>query len=327
MNSEILIDYLTISFKSNKIPFLIDYFHLPENQFEMGYGTLHYKHGLYIPGINLRWNEDIMGNITNTCIELSGKGCRLIEALNSEFQWLDLFDLLQFDLISSQCSISRIDIALDIKSHPVISAKLVQNYARAHLYVSKSKSLPLLKSERETTTYFGSNKSNRILRVYDKAQEQGIPDLNWTRFELQCRDDCAFSVVMAILGSREIGPAALGQISGFIRFVEPKLGYQDIIANNHAARDLETASWWLDILDQISATKKITRPKPEFTIENVIRYVEKQTAASLATYIIAHDGDPAALLDTASMAELKPRHKAALLQLQKEYNELNNIKE
>lgn len=327
MTSEILIDYLTITFKSNKIPFLIDYFHIPEHQLVTGYGSLHYKHGLYIPGINLRWNEDVLGQITNTCIELSGKGCRLVEALNPDFQWLDLFDLLQFDLISSQCAITRIDIALDIKSHPIISAKLVQNYARARLYVSKSKSLPLLKSVRETTTYFGSNKSNRILRVYDKAQEQGIPDLNWTRFELQCRDDCAFSVVMAILGTREVGPAALGQISGFIRFVEPKLGYQDIIANNNAARDLETASWWLEILDQISATKKIMRPKPEFTIENVIRYIEKQTAASLATYIIAHDNDPAALLDTAATAELKPRHKAALLQLQKEYGELNNIKE
>lgn len=322
MTTEIIIDYLTITWQSDKISFIIEYFKIPKNELQEGYGTLNYKAGYYIPGCNIRWNYNEYGSISDCCLELSGKGCRLIESLNTDFDWIDFFQIIHFDLLSGQAHIARIDLALDIKDHPIISAKLISNYARAGLYISKSKTLPLIESLRREVVYFGSSKSNRMLRVYNKALEQCLPDTNWTRFELQCRNDCAYSIVMTILGANDIGNAYISTLYSFIRFIEPVKGYLKVISDKHHNR-LQTAIWYHDIIQDIKPISKITKPKQDYTYQRLLKYIEKATPTSLKTFILTHDGDLTDVLSMISSAELRPDQIQLLRELGKEITEIS----
>ncbi len=53
------------------------------------------------------------------------------------------------------------------------------------------------------TAYIGSRKSEKFLRIYDKAAEQGLPDRKWTRFELEIKGDAAKEVAIQVAALKE----------------------------------------------------------------------------------------------------------------------------
>jgi len=65
------------------------------------------------------------------------------------------------------------------------------------------------------TAYIGSRKSEKFLRIYDKAAEQGLKDRKWVRFELEFKSDAAKAAAhhFGLLGDAE----RPGYIKGLIR--------------------------------------------------------------------------------------------------------------
>ena len=123
-------------------------------------------------------------------------------------------DLLKW-AINQGGRISRIDLAIDVfdvEINPIELAKCarvkdVPGTARKWSYVKGH--------DGGTTAYLGSRKSERFLRIYDKAAEQGRSDILWTRFELELKSDSARAAGahFALLGENERG----GYIKGLIK--------------------------------------------------------------------------------------------------------------
>lgn len=93
--------------------------------------------------------------------------------------------------LENQGRISRLDLAIDVfdvKIDPIALAKSERvksepGTARKWSYIQGH--------DGGTTAYIGSRKSERFLRIYDKAAEQRRAGELWTRFELELKSDSA----------------------------------------------------------------------------------------------------------------------------------------
>ncbi len=76
---------------------------------------------------------------------------------------------------------SRIDLAIDLYNYDIASYNIIDigNRKSAYFYDRKGKL---------ETIYSGSMKSNKYIRIYNKAVEQKLKDIDWWRFEIQLRD-------------------------------------------------------------------------------------------------------------------------------------------
>lgn len=315
---KILIDDLSISFKFNCISTLCDIlnFNLSDG---VPMRTRHYSDGLYFNGALIAWNTDVMGQVTDTFLDCSGKGCRYIEQVNDrKFDWFSFLNTFDDKIRSRESHISRIDIALDLEDEEVSYAK-IQKYTMNGMYVCKSKVLPDVRLMRTENIYFGSPRSDRLLRIYNKALEQGLPDTYWIRLEFQLRDDCATSWYLNWCEHHhmEIGALYKGVMIDFLRFVTPPKGsnIEQIKINRHQGR-LPTAPWWDKLMEGAERIPQLYLPGNDYTLEKLEKYLKKQTYSSLKTYAIAHDGDLTSLIDGVSHAKLNVRQKQILEQLE-----------
>ena len=315
---KILIDDLSISFKFDCIPILFEQLGLtPAEGVPMR--TRHYSDGLYFNGVLVAWNTDILGTVTDTFLDISGKGCRYIEQINDrKFDWFSFLHNFDTQIRNSDSHISRIDVALDLENEEVPYEKF-QKYTMNQLYVCRSKVLPDVRLMRTENIYFGSPRSDRLLRIYNKALEQGLPDTYWIRLEFQLRDDCATSWYLNWCAHHhmEIGALYKGVMIDFLRFVVPPKGVsiEEIKKNRHQNR-LETAPWWDKLMDGAERIPQLYLPGKEYTLERLEKFLEKQTYSSLRTYAIAHDGDLSELIEGVSHAKLNTKQKQILQQLE-----------
>lgn len=76
---------------------------------------------------------------------------------------------------------SRLDLAIDLYNYEIYTYNIIDigNRKSAYFYDRRGK---------VETVYSGSNKSNKYIRIYNKAVEQKINDIDWWRFEIQLRD-------------------------------------------------------------------------------------------------------------------------------------------
>lgn len=105
--------------------------------------------------------------------------------------------------IDHGCKITRMDLAIDVKEQYISPDELF--YApRLKVSTGKPKQENFNKGkERGFTIYVGSRSSEKFMRVYDKAAEQGLPDdVLWTRFELELKGDAALSAARTLFGMK-----------------------------------------------------------------------------------------------------------------------------
>lgn len=272
--------------------------------------TKFYNCGEYFDGVLIAYNRDVDGTVTDTFLDVSGKGCRTIEQLNNlDFDWRAFLMRYSSDFYNRLANISRIDIACDLEDDEVSFDK-IRKYSENELYVCKSKVLPKIIYKREECIYFGSEKSDRLLRIYNKALEQNLNNTYWLRLEFQLRNECAMSWFLNWQKQSDVGKLWQGVMKDFLRFVAPPKGadIEDIRRNRHQGR-LPTASWWEDILGGAERVRQLYLPGEEYTLARLEHYLEKQTYSSLKTYAIAHDGDLSKLLDGIKHVELNPKQK------------------
>lgn len=311
---KILIDTLSVSFNYDNVARLLELLSL--NFFDgLDMRNKHYSFGRYFSGVLIAWNTDVLGQIVDCFLDISGKGCRYIETINSDFHWFSFLNLFDSDFKSGNSHISRIDVALDLLDSEIPFEKF-QKYTLNELYVCRSKCLPKVVMMREETIYFGSSSSDRMLRIYNKALEQNLPDTYWIRMEFQLRNDCAMSFYLNWCLHPDIGFLYRGMLVDYLRFVSLPIGtkIEDIKRNRNQGR-LPTAPWWDKLIDGVDRISQIYLPGEVYTLSKLEHYLAKQTYSSLKTYAIAHDGDLSALIDGISHACLNARQLGLLDEL------------
>lgn len=197
---QILIDYLTMTSKIHSLQEIMDMLGVHGVEFEHIRSFLGYRNCLYYDGIRLHWTDT--DDLYEVCVDLSGKGCRTLEFLSEmKFDWLAYFKRFAEDFQSGDVNISRLDVACDDFEGFLQYARCVK-YVEQRKYVCKSKLEPWWTGGRKSVLYFGSEQSDRIIRIYDKLKEQrskgNIMELppHWMRCEMQMRDDAALSFIL-----------------------------------------------------------------------------------------------------------------------------------
>ncbi len=314
---KILIDDLSMTWKYDNIYSLYEQLGITELN-KQPIRTKYYNAGEYVDGILVAYNIDEQGSITDTYLDLSGKGCRTVEQLNSlAFDWFEFLHQYDSELRSGMCHISRIDIALDLEDNEM-PMELLYKYTTSQLYVCRSKVLPDVRTMRTEEIYFGSPRSDRLLRIYNKALEQGIPDTYWIRLEFQLRNDCAMSWYLNWIKHRDVGKLYSGVLIDYLRFVtipkDWKLSIDEIKQQRHQNK-LPTAPFWQRILGDVQRIPQMYLPGEEYTLVQLEHYLKKQTYSSLRAYAIAHDGDITKLIDGVKHAKLNNKQRQIISNL------------
>lgn len=108
---------------------------------------------------------------------------------------------------------TRLDYALDI--HSQVNIRLLETHIKQGKHKTKFKSPPIaiagLSEDGGYTIYFGSPKSDRRIRIYDKAKQLKLLKQAWYRVELQVRRKRAVALAgdMFKLGWEHVGKAAI----------------------------------------------------------------------------------------------------------------------
>jgi len=94
--------------------------------------------------------------------------------------------------------ISRLDLAIDLHDTPVDIPGLSRCQQVKGAEGSALKWNLLTGSDGGATLYIGSRKSEKFMRVYNKAAQMGLPGVEWTRFELEVKAETSRTIAAAL---------------------------------------------------------------------------------------------------------------------------------
>lgn len=314
METHLLIDWLTVSFKVSSeqfecfFDFLVRLLSFPLNEaikdtsYLSGYAYMYFYQSITI---HCRSNE--------ICINASGSGCRMIEELNKEWDWLRFFKMFYPFVVNKDKStgvylvhFSRIDYAFDLLNDDRITLPFLQRYVLEKKFVCKSEEYENRIGNKKLGIYFGSGSSDRLLRIYDKAMEQKIKDKHWVRFEFQLRNESATSLVLALTNNvSNYGKVFFGMMHDYLRFVTSEN------TGVHQVR-LTTCRWWLNLLQGIEPMSQLYIPGASYGLSNVSKFYVRGCASTVRTLLEANGGDITELLTTAANTPMNKRQKMAL---------------
>lgn len=201
------------------------------------------------------------------CVSVSGKGCRYMESQGQNL-WALLFRLAR----SARINITRVDLALDT------NVKLIDKVRKSvdnKKYISKCRNISYIckslgSSTRTETIYFGSRSSELMIRLYDKAVEQKLENIDWERWEIVLKKDKI----------KEVIPYLEKNISQTFRNILYTY-YRPIKAIESNKSRSKVCSWYLDFLGKVEKISLYSEPK-EKTIEDKWLWLEKQVAPTMA---------------------------------------------
>ena len=103
------------------------------------------------------------------------------------------FEIMQIaEDYSARCS--RVDFAVDVRGE-ILSVPSLHEAKNTSKTLGRNAQRSLVLSKNDgATAYFGSRQSDKFLRVYNKAAEQGLANTLWTRIELECKGEIAHAL-------------------------------------------------------------------------------------------------------------------------------------
>jgi len=171
--------------------------------------------------------------------------------------------------------------------------------------VTRSRSVQLLKNLRGAgmTLYVGAPTSDRRVRFYDKAAEQKLSDVTWTRAEVQLRSDYADQAVRSIMmgGSLET-------------FISSAVDFR-LDDDSNVTRRTQLA-WWSDWVGAFGRFRFIVSCVRNFVDEAKV-WITNQVAPTLAFIMLADGYDMGAgwLVRTIEDAITRiPKYRRSFLQ-------------
>lgn len=225
--------------------------------------------------------------------------------------------------IFSYGHITRLDLAVDdiganYYTLPDLSAILASGN-----YVSKFRSYKEIKENKNANTcightiYLGSRTSDAMVRVYDKQLEQSKKRLAsgeapimypWVRWEMELKRERAQVAASRIASGMNLNEIIVGVLYNYFRIID--------LDNTQKSR-CSTADKWLKFVDGITRLSLFLAPVKK-TVDKVKNWLMRQVASSLATVVIADEGDAEfihKLLESGS-TRLKKHHVDLIRQYQ-----------
>lgn len=272
-NTKIIIDWLQFTLlRDDGLGVIFRILRLNPADFEqLDKGGLGYKDQLINNNVRIYFNGN-KGMGINTSI--SGKGCRYMESQGQDL-WSLVFRLERSDKIN----ITRLDLALDtsVKLIDKIRAKIDKKE-----YISKSRSISYIcrsgaTSTRTETIYIGSRSSDLMIRIYDKAVEQGLEEIDWERWEIVLKKDKIKEAIPLL--KKDISQTFKNILYTYFRPIKK-------IESNKSRSKVE--SWYIRFLGKVEKVSLYKDPAQR-TIEDKWNWIEKQVAPTLALLSLAFD--------------------------------------
>lgn len=272
-NTKIIIDWLQFTLLvDDGLGVIFRILRLNPADFEqLDKGGLGYKDQLINNNVRIYFNGN-KGMGINTSI--SGKGCRYMESQGQDL-WSLVFRLERSDKIN----ITRLDLALDT------SVKLIDKIRQKidkKEYISKSRSISYIcksgsTSTRTETIYIGSRSSDLMIRIYDKAVEQGIDGIDWERWEIVLKKEKIKEAIPLL--KKGISQTFKNILYTYFRPVK------EVLSNKSRSK---VCDWYLKFLGKVEKVSLYREPM-EKTIEDKWAWVEKQVAPTLALLSLAFE--------------------------------------
>lgn len=225
------------------------------------------------------------------------------------------FDLLGrvFAMVNNlrfRVQVTRLDVALDdtsggldwdvIRRSCSLKSALVTIFRRVW-----SPRVDLLKERESRTIYFGERASDTFLRIYDKAEQQGL-ETHWLRVEIEVKHKRADMLARLCYSAESFLPA-VQYIKKYLDFKSPRPGDSN-------PRRWPTADWWFRFLS-VSDELSLKMPKPSVSVERMAGWLARQAAVAFACLNAASRSlnvDIFDLLIRYGEDKLKPVHMAAV---------------
>ena len=223
MNQRILIDYFVASWKIQNEDEKLRFFHelnRSPGDFELCKSYYGLSACYYYEGVKIHVGDDLV------ILDCSGKGCRTMEE-KFGWDWSQKFNEWKPEIMQHRpgepprMHVARLDVACELLDDKQITVKKLQDYVRAGRFTCLSQYY-INTDGNEEAIYFGSPRSDRRLRIYNKAKEQGL-DTPWVRFEFQLRNDNATSFLLNYYQQNHIGNTFYGMMHGYLNFTQPSV--------------------------------------------------------------------------------------------------------
>lgn len=222
-------------------------------------------------------------------LEMTGQACREYENMKL-FDWPRLFAL--FTLF--ECYFTRLDLAIDdfegYFKITTIKNKVRKAEIRSLFRTAKDMRKTSLKdgSSLGDTVYFGSEKSDIQIRMYDKylqmlskgqKLEDGIEF--WNRTELQLRDKRAQAAAFIIMfENAPLGEIISGLLKRYVNFLNPS-------GDSNRSR-WDVCKWWDRFLGDVKPLQ-LSLIAPDRTVERTQDWIDRQVESNLSMLNIAYD--------------------------------------
>lgn len=279
----ILIDWLSFTTTKYCPEELIEAFGLNGVSWQLTFGTRGYQSRYYFSGISIHFG----GSQANMgCwFECSGQGCRAFESYSS----LDFSQVFESILSEPEYfHITRLDIAYDDYTKTLDIQTLSRHTLNKH-YRSKFDYNEVIQSTNGISIQFGSQKSDALIRIYDKLAERlskirnetekekvknAIPQ--WLRIELQLRDERAYNFIRyMILDKLPIGEVYSGVVRNYLEF-------GSFYLNKDNKKVFKPYSYWNEFLSNSEKLKLFVSPGQDYNLENCVNYVQNCAGNAVA---------------------------------------------
>jgi len=241
---------------------------------------------LFDGSIKIHFNGTVDSDFSDLIIiDMSGQGCRYLETLHeNKINWIDF---IEHFLSCEGSHLARLDIACDDKpkdgDRGILSFKTMCRHVAQKRYICLARTVKVTTGSEEIIL-FGAPKSDRKLRIYNKALEKGL-DGHWIRAEFQFRNDTALSFYMRALELGSIGQAYQGMLYDYLRFTKEQNNRVD-----HQNR-LNVCRWWLTFCANAKKIKGFYIGGVEYNLSNCKEYLRRQVSSSAITYLAATQGN------------------------------------
>lgn len=284
--NRVIYDWLTFTSKIDSTESIMELLGLSDCSFiELERGMNGYPHCLHFGGISICYGgREDMG----VCCSMSGKGCRTFEEYGTG-DYKAIFDKIlenySDDGDKRKMNLTRLDVAnddfekyLDIWTiyNATTSGGYVDNRLARGDFVTRFNDFGVNPSSKGLSCYFGSERSNIYIRIYDKKAEQKRDDLDhWVRCEIQLRKENAIGFAML---TGDICTNYFGVLNNYLRFIEPS-------ETDSNKRRAQTADWWQKFLQTSERLKIFQCPGIEYDVMCLDGYVYGQCAGAISTMI------------------------------------------
>lgn len=270
----IIVDWLEFTLlKGFDINWVCNFFGISFEDFEdLPKGGLGYKKQKFFNNIRIYYDGNIGMGIH---IVISGQGCRYLESQNK-----NLFDMIDNLYNLDNINLSRLDLALDTDFD--ILSKVLQSIQK-DLYSSKSRNIKVISSLTDSkfkadTIYIGSRSSLLMVRIYNKAVEQGV-DYAWFRVEIVLKKD-RFKMIVPFL-RQNVSHTFAGVLTNYFRPLQSLKGQK--------CRS-PTANYWVKFLGEIEKISLYRNPQCK-TIEDKYAWLVNQVEPTIALISTAFEGN------------------------------------